>query len=151
MPKFLKKFLSISTIFTYEARDLLVISSYSPSCSAITPGQNSKFPFIAQFAAAYRIPSPGEKVAERSEVGCGMREIMLDRVQHEDLLKPYPLGGLIQLPRRKVTARIPHQSGLSACQLLPGRSYGALWALSPQRGDKFHLQQHDKLQFTKIA
>ena len=75
MPKFLKKFLSISTIFTYEARDLLVISTYSPSCNAITPEQNSKFPFIVQFAAAYRIPSPGEKVAERSEVGCGMREM----------------------------------------------------------------------------
>ena len=151
MPKFLKKFLSISTIFTYEVRDLLVISSYSPSCSAFAPGQNSKFPFTALFAAAYRIPSPGEKVAERSEVGCGMRETLLDAAQGKDLLKPYPFIGLIPLPCRKVTARIPHQSQKWVpkcpflCQLLPGRSYCTLrvlrmtWSLpcwaAPQGGD----------------
>jgi hypothetical protein len=30
---------------------------------------------MGQFAAEGGIPSPGEKVAERSEVGSGMREI----------------------------------------------------------------------------
>ena len=47
-----------------------------------------------------------------------MREIMLDTVQGKDLLKPYVLGGLIQLPCQKVTARIPLQSET------------ALWAFS---------------------
>ena len=35
------------------------------------------------------LPSPGEKVAERSEVGCGMRETQLDMAEGKDLLKPY--------------------------------------------------------------
>ena len=39
-----------------------------------------------------------------------MREITLDVVKGKDLLKPYVLGGLIELPCRKVTARIPLQS-----------------------------------------
>ena len=39
-----------------------------------------------------------------------MREITLDTVQGKDLLKLYVLGGLIELPCRKVTARIPLQS-----------------------------------------
>jgi len=56
------------------------------------------------------IPSPGEKVAERSEVGCGMREAQLDTAQGKDLLKSYPFIGLIPLSCRKITARIPHQS-----------------------------------------
>jgi hypothetical protein len=34
-----------------------------------------KLQFIGLFAAEGGIPSPGEKVAERSEVGSGMREI----------------------------------------------------------------------------
>ena len=47
-----------------------------------------------------------------------MREITLDTVQGKDLLKPCVLGGLIQLPCRRVTARIPLQSET------------ALWAIS---------------------
>ena len=39
-----------------------------------------------------------------------MREVMLDTVEGKDLLKPYPFIGLIPLPCRKVTARIPLQS-----------------------------------------
>ena len=54
------------------------------------------------------LPSPGEKVARRA--GCGMREITVDTVEGKDLLKPYPFIGLIPLPCREVTARIPHQS-----------------------------------------
>ena len=50
--------------------------------------------------------------------GRGMREITLDTVQGKDLLKPCVLGGLIQLPCRRVTARIPLQSET------------ALWAIS---------------------
>ena len=38
-----------------------------------------------------------------------MRGTQLDTVKCEDLLKPNPTGGLIQLPHRKVAARIPHQ------------------------------------------
>jgi len=34
-----------------------------------------KLEFMRPFAAEGGIPSPGEKVAERSEVGSGMREI----------------------------------------------------------------------------
>ena len=58
------------------------------------------------------------------------------------------------LTARQITARIPHQSQKWVpkcpflCQLLPGRSYGALRALSPRRGDKFSSQQTDKPQFT---
>jgi len=47
----------------------------------------SRCPVIARPLGAVAIPSPGEKVAERSEVGSGMRAEMLDAVYVSSLLK----------------------------------------------------------------
>ena len=71
-----------------------------------------------------------------------MREITLDTIEGKDLLKLDPFIGLVPLPCRKITARIPHQSGLSACQLLPGRSHIAphSGAVAPE-GRQFRFQQ----------
>ena len=87
-----------------------------------------KFQFIVLFAAAGAMPSPGEKVAERSEVGCGMRETRLDAVEGKGLLKSYPFISLIHLPHRRLTARIPHQSAARtshADSFSPGEAKGA--------------------------
>ena len=74
-----------------------------------------------------------------------MREITLDTIEGKDLLKLDPFIGLVPLPCRKITARIPHQSGLSACQLLPGRSHIAphSGAVAP-KGRQFRFQQSAK-------
>ena len=74
-----------------------------------------------------------------------MREITLDTIEGKDLLKLDPFIGLVPLACRKITARIPHQSGLSACQLLPGRSHIAphSGAVAP-KGRQFRFQQSSK-------
>ena len=72
--------------------------------------QAFKLQFIVLFSAEGALPSPGEMVAERSEVGCGTRETRLDAVEGKNLIKPHPFIGLIPLPCRKLAARIPHQS-----------------------------------------
>jgi len=54
------------------------------------------------------LPSPGEKVAHSA--GCGKRETQLDAEKCKDLLKTHPIGGLMPLSARQITARIPHPS-----------------------------------------
>ena len=55
-----------------------------------------------------------------------MRETQLDTVKCEGLLKLNPTGGLLQLPHRKVTARIPHQPQCAHWgSFSPGEAIGA--------------------------
>ena len=76
------------------------------------------------------IPSPGGKVAERSEVGRGIREITLDVVKLEDFLKGQHSLRLIRLLCFYTSARIPLPPAVAMLPPAPTprgkvRAYGA--------------------------
>ena len=69
--------------------------------------------------------------------GCGIREITYDTVLRKDLRMGYALGGLIRLPCRCVSARIPHQSAARsspADSFSPGEAIAARCAAVAPEG-----------------
>ena len=69
--------------------------------------------------------------------GCGIREITCDTVLRKDLRMGYALGGLIRLPCRCVSARIPHQSAARsspADSFSPGEAIAARCAAVAPEG-----------------
>ena len=75
-----------------------------------------------------------------------MREITLDTAKGKDLLKPYLFIGLIPLPCRKVTARIPLQSPPKGGDSFPSGEAIAPAALGGLRAGRPTIQLR-KLQF----
>ena len=81
------------------------------------------------------IPSPGGKVAERSEVGRGIREISLDVVQPEDFLKGQHFVCLIHFLCFYVSARIPLPPAVATLPPAPSPR-GKVCACGAKENDK---------------
>ena len=103
--------------------------------------------WISNFRLSYccgeaDIPSPGGKVAERSEAGRGIREITLDVVQPEDFLKGQHFVCLIHFLCFYVSARIPLPPAVATLPPAPSPR-GKVCACG--------AKEYDKSQFVQVA
>ena len=97
--------------------------------------KSGKLQFIVLFSAAGAYLPPGGRWAAARRLGRGIREITLDTVQGQDLLKLYPFIGLIPLLCRRITARIPLPPPVAALPPAPsprGKGLRPTAAVAPE-------------------